>query len=58
MLAGIGTRVWRDYPAAVRACVAVRDRFAASDRQQRLYESPYTRFRTLYPAIKQEFRKL
>lgn len=55
MLAGIGTGVYRDYPAAVRACVAVRDRFVPSRKERQIYDRGYCTYRSLYPALKSRF---
>ncbi len=55
MLAGIGTGVYADYPAATRACIAIRDRFTPVVRDRAELERAYRRYRDLYPAVRAQF---
>ncbi len=52
LLAGVAGGTFADAPAAVSACVRVRDTVEPSPAWAAAYEEGYARFRALYPAIR------
>jgi xylulokinase len=52
LLGGVASRIYRDVPEAVAACVRVRDQIEPDPEWEQVYAGGYERFRAVYPALR------
>ena len=55
LLAGVGAGVWPDVPSACAAAVTVTGEDKPDTSQMDVYQTMYTHYRALYPALKPTF---
>ncbi len=58
LLAGVAAGVWGDVPSACKACIQITGSTTPDPRQVETYQKAYSIYQTLYPDLKESFRKL